>query len=172
LIEILGNLVAIDINSFKQPPLATVAILLLSMSLNILISYANRRTVNLDDYRRMMTESAHVRQELMDAMKSNNQRKIARAQKRQQELSQEQMKQSSSRMKTMLIFTIPLLLLWPVLGRFFGSNIVAYMPFEAPWVGTDLYMINWYLLTSIASNIVIQRIMGLTFEIEPKEVSS
>jgi uncharacterized membrane protein (DUF106 family) len=43
------------------------------------------------------------------------------------------------------------------------------MPFDAPLFGTELTMINWYFLCSISTNILFQRILGLTFEIEPRE---
>jgi uncharacterized membrane protein (DUF106 family) len=61
------------------------------------------------------------------------------------------------------------LFIWPVLGRFFGDVIIATMPFKAPLMGTDMKMFNWYFLCSIASSIIIQRVLGLTFEIGPED---
>ncbi len=118
-----------------------------------------------------MEESHHAQRELMAAMRSGNQRRISRAQRRQQEVSQAQLKMSGDRMKTTLFFMVPLLLLWPVLGNFFGRGIIAYMPFDAPLFGTKLNLVNWYFLCSISTNIIFQRVLGFTFEIEPAESS-
>ncbi len=169
MIDLLSSLAAVDLNFLKEPPVATVFILLLSSTINLIMSLTNRRMTNIDEYRRIMEESHYARQELMAAMRSGNQRRISRAQKRQQEVSQAQMKMSGDRMKTTLFFMIPLLIFWPILGKFFGRTTVALMPFDAPLFGTELTMINWYFLSSIATNIIFQRVLGLTFEIEPRE---
>lgn len=169
MIDLLSGLTAADLTFLKQPPVATVFILLLSATINSIMSLANRRNMNLAEYRRIMEESHHVRQEVMAAMRSDNKRRIDRAQKRQQEVSQAQMKISGGRMKTMIYFMIPLLIFWPILSKFYGKATIAFMPFDAPLVGTDLTMINWYFLCSITTNILFQRILGMTFEIEPKK---
>ncbi len=167
----LPRLVAAGLDYLKQPPMSTVFILALSAVINLIMSLVNRRTVNLVEYRRMMEESHHAQRELMAAMRSGNQRRISRAQRRQQEVSQAQLKMSGDRMKTTLFFMVPLLLLWPVLGNFFGRGIIAYMPFDAPLFGTKLNLVNWYFLCSISTNILFQRVLGFTFEIEPAESS-
>lgn len=169
MINLLSSLASADLSSLQQPPIATILILLLSIALNLVIGFLGRRSMDLDEYRRIMTESRVAQQEVMAAMKSGNQRRISKAQKRQQELSQESMKISGNRMKTSLFYIIPLMILWPVLGRFFGDAIIAYMPFKSPFSGLELKMFNWYFLCSIASSIIIQRVLGLTFEIYPDE---
>ena len=123
--------------------------------------------MDLDSYRKMMTESARVREDLMAAMKSGNQRRISRAQNRQSELMKQQQKSSMGRMKTSMYFMIPLLLIWQLFGKFFGSSIIVYMPFNAPFFGSELTIGNWYILCSIMSNIIISRILGISFEIDP-----
>ena len=167
----LPRLVAAGLDFLKQPPMSTIFILALSAVINLIMSLVNRRTMNLDEYRRMMEESHHAQRELMAAMRSGNQRRISRAQRKQQEVSQAQLKMSGDRMKTTLFFMVPILLMWPVLGNFFGRGTIAYMPFDAPLFGTKLNLVNWYFLCSISTNILFQRILGFTFEIEPAESS-
>lgn len=169
MIDLLAGIAAADLSFLKQPPASTLFILFLSVAINLIIGLFSRRNLNLDEYRRIMTEAQHAQGDLMAAMRSGNQRRISRAQKRQQEASQAQMKISGDRMKSSLLFMIPLLLLWPVLGNFFGKATIAYMPFDAPLFGTKLNLVNWYFLSSITSNIIFQRILGLQFEIEPRE---
>lgn len=169
MMDLLYSLAAVDLNFLKEPPIATVFILLLSATINLIMSLANKRNMDISEYRRITEESHHARQEVMAAMRSDNKRRIDRAQKRSQEVSQAMMKVSGDRMKTMMFFMIPLLIFWPILNKFFGKTTIAFMPFDAPLFGTELTMINWYFLCSISTNILFQRILGLTFEIEPRE---
>jgi uncharacterized membrane protein (DUF106 family) len=171
MIDISSILASLDLSFVQQPPNATIFILALTALLNLITSLISRYTTDLTEYRRIMEESQYARQELMSAMKTENKRKIARAQKKQQDINQKQLQMSSSRMKTMMLVTLPVLLLWPTLGNLYGNTLVAFMPFNAPWVGTKLYFVNWYVLTSITSNIIFQRIFKITFEIDPKETS-
>ena len=168
MIELLMSLVALEIDFLKEVPGATILILILSIALNLVSAYAARRSMNVEDYKRVMTESKYVQAELMDAMKTDNKRRITRAQKRQQEVQQETLKISSSRMKTQTLILLPLLLIWPALSNFLGNIVVARIPFNAPFFGTRLPWVNWYVLCSLASNTIVQRVFGLTFEIEPR----
>jgi len=170
MINLLSSLVSADFSNLKQPPMATILILLLAIALNLVMGFLGRRSMDLTEYRRVMTESRIVQQEVMAAMKSGNQRRISRAQKRQQEVSQATMKISGDRMKSSFFFIIPLLFLWQPLQRFFGDVIIATMPFKAPFMGgTEMKMFNWYFLCSIASSIITQRVLGLTFEYGPED---
>ena len=167
--RLLSSLASADFSNLKQPPMATILILLLTIALNLVMGFLGRRSIDLDEYRRISTESRVAQQELMAAMKGGNQRRISKAQKRQQELSQKMLKVTGNRTKTQLFYFIPLMLLWPVLRNFFGDAVVAYMPFKSPFSGLELKMGGWYVLCSIATNIIIQRVLGLTFEIDPED---
>jgi uncharacterized membrane protein (DUF106 family) len=165
----ISSLVSLNIDFMKQPPYATLAILVLTLVINIVMSYANKRSMDLPAYRKMMVGSARARKELMAAMKTGNQRRISQAQNKQNELMKEQQKASSGRMKLTMYVMIPFLLIWQVLNGFFGRTIIAFMPFNAPFFPEELTIGNWYLLCSISVNIVLSRIIGLTFEIDPDE---
>jgi uncharacterized membrane protein (DUF106 family) len=170
MINLLSSLASADLSGLKQPPVATILVLLLAIAVNLVMGFVGRRSMDLDEYRRVMTESRIVQQELMAAMKSGNQRTISKAQKRQQEVSQASMKISGDRMKSSFFFIIPLLFIWPVLGRFFGDVIIATMPFKAPFIGgPEMKMFNWYFLCSIATSVITQRVLGLTFEYGPED---
>jgi len=168
MIDLLSNLVSVDLGFLQQPPGATIFILVFTVVINLIMSFFNRRQMDLGSYRKMMIESARVREDLMAAMKSGNQKRISRAQNRQSELMKQQQKSSMGRMKISMYFMIPFLLIWQVFGKFFGSSVIAYMPFNAPFFGSELTISNWYLLCSITSNIVISRIFGITFEIDQR----
>jgi uncharacterized membrane protein (DUF106 family) len=163
------SITAVDFSFLSSPPNATFAIMLLSLSLGLVTSYIGARSMDLKAYRRLMIESHKSRKEVMEATKSGNQRKIARAQKRQQDIMAEQSKISMDRMKSTMFFTLPLILIWPVLRNFYEGTTIAYFPFPFPWIPFEMGFGHWYILTSISFNIIISRLMGLTFEIDPDE---
>ena len=169
MIDMISGFTQAGIDFLQQPPYATFFILALTIVINLVMSFANKRAMDLEKYRRVMIESAKVRQELMEAMKSGNQRKISRAQNKQQDLLKEQQEMSMGRMKLTLYFFIPFILIWQVLNNFFGNTIIAYMPLKFPFFGTELTIANWYILCSISVNIILSRVMGLTFEIDPQD---
>lgn len=161
--------VALDFSLFQAPPYSTYAIIAISLALGVATSFIGVRSMDLDAYRKLTIESHRVRGELMDATKSGNQRRVEKAQKRQQDLMAQQSKMSMDRMKSSLFFTIPLLLIWPTLGRFFGDTVVAYFPFSFPWIPAEFSFISWYLLCSVSFNVVLNRVFGLSFEIDPED---
>lgn len=160
---------ALELSQFAEPPYATFAIMAITVALSLITTLVGVRSMDLDAYRKLTIESNRVRQELMDATKSGNQRRIAKAQNRQQELMAQQSKISMDRMRSSLMFTIPLLLIWPTLGKFFGDTVVAYFPFDFPRIPREFTFISWYLLCSLSFNLILNRLFGLSFEIDPED---
>ena len=152
-------LVYLDLNFLSQPPYATYAIMLLAFSVGLISNIIGTRSI----------ESHKVRKELMDATKSGNQRRIDKAQKKQQELMSQQSKISMDRMRSSMLFTLPLLLFWGTLRNFFGTTIIAYFPFDVPYIPREFAFFNWYLLCSFAFNVILNRIFGMSFEMDPEE---
>jgi uncharacterized membrane protein (DUF106 family) len=163
------NKVLLDLAMYQQPPYATIAIMVISLALAVFTSYIGVRSLDLELYRRLMIESARARKEMMDATRSGNQRRIDKAQKHQSDLMQQQSKMSMDRMKSSMLFTVPMLLVWPSLGKFFGDTIVAFFPFDFPYIPREFSFIQWYLLCSFSMNVVLNRVFGLTFEIDPED---
>ncbi len=161
--------VLLDLSMYQEPPYATIAILVITLVLALVTSFIGVRSMDLGQYRKLMIESARARREMMEATRSGNQRKIDKAQKRQADLMQQQSKMSMDRMKSSMLFTIPMILIWPSLGRFFGNTVVAFFPFDFPYIPREFTFIQWYLLCSFSLNVVLNRIFGLTFEIDPED---
>jgi uncharacterized membrane protein (DUF106 family) len=168
------SITSIDLSFLSSPPNATYAIMLLSLALGLITSYIGTRSMDIEEYRRLMVESNRARKEMMSATKSGNQRRISKAQNKQQQIMSQQSKMSMDRMKSTMFFTLPLILIWPVLRNFFGGTIIAYFPFDFPlgWIPREMGFGHWYILTSISFNIIISRVIGLTFEIDPEEAET
>lgn len=171
MINLLQSLVSLELDSFAQLPLSTYAIMGITATITLVTSLWRKRTTNIEEFKRKKIASSHAQQEVMAAMRSGNQRRIEKAQKRQQEASQEQMKMLNAQMKNNLLILLPLLLIYPALNTFFGSEIVAVMPFSFPYLGQELTYFNWYLLNSFFTKTIFDRILGLEFEIEPAKIS-
>ena len=161
--------ILLDLSMYKQPPYATLAIMGISLLLATFTSFIGVRSLDLEQYKRLMIESSKARKELMDATRSGNQRRIDKAQKRQNDLMQQQSKMSMDRMRSSMLFTVPLILVWPSLGSFFGDTIVAHFPFDFPRIPREFSFIQWYLLCSFTMNVILNRLFGLTFEIDPED---
>jgi uncharacterized membrane protein (DUF106 family) len=164
-----ATLVFLDLTFLNQPPYATYAIMFLALGVGLVSNIIGTRSMDVEAYKRLQIESHKVRKELMDATKSGNQRRIDKAQKKQQDLMSQQSKISMDRMRSSMLFTLPLLLFWGTLRNFFGTNTIAYFPFNFPYIPREFGFFNWYLLCSFAFNVILNRIFGMSFEIEPDE---
>ena len=163
------HLIALELSQFKTPPMATLAIMGISLALATITSVIGARSIDLEENRRLMIASSKARKEMMDATRSGNQRRIEKAQRRQQELLTQQTAMTNSRMKSSMLFTLPMLLVWPAFGNFFGETIIAYFPFNFPYIPREFSFFQWYLLCSFSLNTVLNRVFGLTFEIDPED---
>jgi uncharacterized membrane protein (DUF106 family) len=161
--------IALELSQFQTAPMATLAIMGISIMLATVTSFIGVRSLDLENYKRLMIESSKARKEVMDATRSGNQRRIEKAQRKQQDLMAQQSKVSMDRMKGSMLFTLPMLLIWPSFGRFFGDTIVAYFPFSFPWIPSEFTFVQWYLMCSFSFNILLNRVFGLTFEIDPED---
>jgi len=170
MIDLLPGLVAQSLDFLKEPPASTIFLMVLAFAISALTTYISRRSVNVEEYRKSMEASSHAQQELMAAMRTGNQRRIQKAQQSQKESQQAQMKNSNSQMKTSMYTMIPMLIMWQILGGFYGRSIgVAWMPFNPVlWSGTKLNYITWYIICSFTASIIMRRVFGLSFEIEPQ----
>ena len=65
MMNLLSTLASADLSSLQQPPMATILILLLSVSINLVIGFLGRRSMDVDEYRRIMGELASKKQILL-----------------------------------------------------------------------------------------------------------
>lgn len=158
-------LVKLELEALKAMPISTIFIFLLSLTINIVTSYANRRFTNIEEQREWTIKSNQVRRDLMKALQGGNKRLAEKLQKEQSELTKAQSKITMQRLKLQLFFIVPLLALWQLLGPFYGQSVVAIMPFDAPFMGTELNLFWWYFFSAMASSVLTSRLFGLTFEV-------
>jgi uncharacterized membrane protein (DUF106 family) len=169
MIDLLPRLAAQSMDFLKEPPASTLFLMVLAFVVSAITTYISKRSMNVEEYRKSKEESSHAQQELMAALKSGNQRRIQKAQQRQKESQQTQMKNSNAQLKASLYTTIPIIIMWQILGRFYGvSTGVAWMPFHPIIFGRKLNYATWYVICSVTASLIMRRVFGLSFEIEPK----
>jgi len=166
------DLVAQSLDFLKDPPTSTIFLMVLAFVISALTTYVTKRYMNVEEYKKSMIESSHATQELMAAMKGGNQSRIQKAQQRQKEAQQIQMKHSSAQTKTTMYTIIPIMIMWQILGGFYGRYIgVAWMPFDPIlWSGRKLNYITWYVICSFTASLIMRRLFGISFEIEPETI--
>lgn len=166
LINLVDSLVGLSLEVLKVMPGSTIFIFILTLAINLLTSWVSRSRMDLEKMKEITIKATHVRREMMKAVRSGNKRLLAKLQKEQQEINKDQMAMSAQRMKFQLFFFIPFFMLFSILRTFFANTgPVALVPFNAPFLGTELTWFWWYFFCSIGSNVLIQRLLGLTFEV-------
>ncbi len=169
MIDLLPRLAAQSMDFLKEPPASTLFLMVLAFVVSAITTYISKKSMNVEEYRKSREESSHAQQELMAALKSGNQRRIQKAEQRQKTSQQNQMKNSNAQLKSSLYTTIPIIIMWQILGRFYGvSTAVAWMPFHPIIFGRKLNYATWYVICSVTASLIMRRVFGLSFEIEPK----
>ena len=169
MIDLLSGLVTQSLDFLKEPPASTIFLMVLAFAISAITTYIAKRSMNVEEYRKSMEESSHAQQELMAAMRSGNQRRIQKAQQRQKKAQQTQMKHSNAQTKTSMYTIIPIMIMWQILGGFYGrSTGVAWMPFDPIFFGRKLNYGTWYVICSLTASLIMRRVFGISFEIEPK----
>ncbi len=169
MIDLFPGLVAQSIDFLKEPPASTLFLMVLAFVVSAITTYISKRSMNVEEYRKSREESSNAQQMLMVAMKSGNQRRIQKAQQRQKKSQQTQMKNTNAQMKTNMYTIIPTMIMWRILGGFYGTSIGgAWMPFHPLFFDIKLNYATWYVICSVTASNIMRKVFGLSFEIEPK----
>ncbi|MBN1682896.1 TMCO1/EMC3 family protein [Candidatus Bathyarchaeota archaeon] len=170
-LNFIANILQGSWDFLKVMPNSTLFILFLTTAIGFATSLINKRMTNMNEYKRLQIEQAKINKEIMAAAKSGNQRRMDRIEKRRAELMSAQSKMSMNTMKVSLVVSIPILFGWKPILDFFGESVVAYFPFPMPLIPAEMSIVSWYFLCSFGTNVIIRRLLGLSFEIDPEEVA-
>lgn len=138
---------------------ATIAVLLLGIGLTFVTSLANRFLTNRKQINAWRREVSAWNAEFKKARKSDDKKLLAKVQKQKSRIMKIQSKMAWKQMRVSLIFFVPILLLWQFLIGFYGSTVLA----QLPWFGgmLQLRIVWWYPLCSLTSGILFSRLFGL-----------
>ncbi|MEM2994725.1 MAG: EMC3/TMCO1 family protein [Candidatus Bathyarchaeia archaeon] len=149
----------------ENTPHSTIFIFLLALAIAFLTSLANRLLTDLEKLKAWRKEIAEWNLELRKARKEGDEKRLEKLMKKQQYILQIQAKMSWQTMKVMLLFFVPLLVLWQILGGFYGAREVAYLPGVGASIPIPLFgnsLIWWYMLCHSLFNTIFSHLFGLT----------
>jgi uncharacterized membrane protein (DUF106 family) len=151
-------------------PFSTIFIFLLAAAISLLTSLANRLLTNPEESKARRKEIAEWNTELRKAQKNKDKKRIEKLMKKQQYILQLQSKMMWQSMKVMLLFFIPLILMWQILNGFYQNTPIAFFPglsdnsgtITIPLIGMQFNsLIWWYLLSSFLFGTVFSHLFGL-----------
>ncbi|MGB9134479.1 MAG: EMC3/TMCO1 family protein [Candidatus Bathyarchaeia archaeon] len=138
-----------------QPPVATIFVLILALSLTFITTAVNRLLTHPEQLRQWREEIKTWTSEYKEAYKSKDKKKLAQAEKQKKRVMQLQQKMSWQSMKVSLLFFVPLLIVWQFLiGVYKGP--VAFLP----GMGA-IPIVLWYLLCSVFFSTLLSKIFGV-----------
>jgi len=145
-------------------PVSTLFLFLLGALISLLTSLTNRLLTNPEKSKAWRKEISEWNNELREAKREDDKKHLEKVMKKQKQILQLQSKMSMQSMKVTLIFLVPLLIIWQVLGGFFVGRDIAYLPgigaiLPIPIFNTSL--IWWYLLCSMMFGTISSHLLGI-----------
>jgi len=164
------------------PPLSTFGILAISLVLAIITSLVNKRLLDIPRLRRATAEVQAWSSEYFKAQRAKDTKALEKLNKKKPYIDKMRGEMMSQQFRPTLFFAVPLLVLFYVLNNFYQHTMVALLPFEPvipfnAWAGhfianqcmtgtalgsgppcAPFYL--WYLICSITSYQIIQRLLG------------
>jgi uncharacterized membrane protein (DUF106 family) len=151
-------------------PYATLFIFGLAALISLLTTFVNRLLTNPEQSKSVRREVGEWNRELRQAQRDKDKKTIEKLMKKQQYIMQLQTKMLWQSMKVSLLFLIPLLLMWQVLGGFYSDPTthqaipIAYLPGIGANLPIPIFsssLIWWYLLCSLLFGTTFSHIFGM-----------
>jgi uncharacterized membrane protein (DUF106 family) len=149
----------------RELPYSTFFILGVAAGISVLTSLANRLLSDPEKAKAVRKEVGEWNKELRAAQRDKDKKTVDKLMKKQQYMMQLQSKMMWQSMKVSLLFLIPLLIMWQLLGQFFAGHNIAILPgigsvLPLPFFSASL--IWWYLLASLLFGTVFSHVFGIT----------
>lgn len=167
------------ITSFMSPvqymPASTVFIVLVSVGLSLISIWATNRFTDVEEMKENTKEVQEWQKKFKKARETMDPVLMQEVQDSQSRIMTLQSKMMSARCKPMLIFYIPLILVFTILNSLYAGVPVAVLPFNPqealwfidPWLGVNipgngfgLHFYTWYLLSSVGLGNMIRKAFG------------
>jgi len=147
-------------------PFSTIFIFLLAAAISLLISSVNRLLTNPEKTKEWKREVTEWNTALRKARRDGDKKTIERLMKKQKQILQLQSKMMWQSMKVMMLFFVPIMIIWQILGGFYGPIPIAYFPgvgpiISLPLLGNIFSLFWWYMLCSFLFSTVFSHLFGL-----------
>ncbi|RLE52465.1 MAG: hypothetical protein DRJ33_03735 [Candidatus Methanomethylicota archaeon] len=148
--------------TWLTPPYSTLLVFLLAAFLAVSSSLITKALVDVEKMARHMKEITEWRKEYMQALKSGDQKLIAKMKKREASIKRMQSEMSKQQLKPLAATFVPFILIWWVFNGVFRGSIVAISPIPLPFVGYHLDFISWYIISSFGLTTLVQKLLGVS----------
>jgi uncharacterized membrane protein (DUF106 family) len=162
------------------PPLSTIVILIIATVLGTCTSAVNRRFIDVEQLKLFNRESREYFQELREATRTNDKNLKAKLKRREIRMNQLRAVVFKQQFKAMGVTIVPIFLIYALLAGFpplgvkgIFTGVAAYLPFGFSLLGnvtgngiTQMPFVWWYFLCSLAVNLPITRIFGISPSLE------
>ncbi|MGB8779214.1 MAG: EMC3/TMCO1 family protein [Candidatus Bathyarchaeia archaeon] len=148
----------------KEIPYSALLILGLASLISLLTTAVNRLLTNPEQTKSVRREVTEWSKELRQAQRDKDKKAIEKLMKKQSYMMQIQTKMMWQSMKVTLLFIVPLLLMWQVLGGFYGGRAVAYLPGIGANLPLPIFsssLIWFYLLCSLLFGTTFSHVLGI-----------
>lgn len=149
----------------QQIPYSTLFILGIAALVSLLTTLVNRLISNPQKSKEQRKEVTEWNKELREAQRAKDKKTIEKLMKKQQYIMKMQTKMMWNSMKVSLLFLVPLLLMWQVLGGFYSGKDIAIFPGVGANLPLPMFsasLIWWYLLCSLFFGTTFSHVFGLT----------
>ncbi len=157
-------------------PYSAVFIVVVSVSLAVISIVATKIFTDFDEMKADMEKVKEWQAKFNEARKTQDPRLLQEVMDSQRQIMAIQTRMMSSRCKPMLIYYVPFLLVFAILGAVYGNAVVAILPFNpqdalgfldgymgynVPGSGFGMTYFWWYLLSSFGLGNLIRKAAGL-----------
>ena len=153
---------------FEDIPVSTIFMFLLAALISLLTSLTNRLLTNPEKSKAWRKEIADWNKEFREAKRSGDNKRLDKVMKKQKQILQLQSKMTWQSMKVTLIFFVPLIIIWQLLGGVFSRAgqplAIAYFPGVGPILPIPLFNVSliwWYLLCSMMFGTIFSHVFGI-----------
>ncbi len=161
--------------ALQNIPFSTIFLFLLAALISMLTSLTNRLLTNPEKSKAVRKEVSEWNKEMQAARRGGDKKKLEKVMKKQKEILQLQSKMMWQSMKVTMIFFVPLIIIWSILGGFYTIPATGTTPAQAraiaflPGVGPVFQLIVfsfssllwWYFVCSMLFGTIFSHVFGI-----------
>ncbi len=163
------------LEALQNIPFSTIFLFLLAALISMLTSLTNRLLTNPEKSKAVRKEVSDWNKEMQAARRGGDKKKLEKVMKKQKEILQLQSKMMWQSMKVTMIFFVPLIIIWSILGGFYTIPATGTTPAQAraiaflPGVGPVFQLIVfsfssllwWYFMCSMLFGTIFSHVFGI-----------
>lgn len=154
-------------------PFSTIFLFLLAALISMLTSLTNRLLTNPEKSKAWRKEISEWNKELQEARRGGDKKRLEKVMKKQSQILQLQSKMMWQSMKVTLIFIVPLIIIWSILGGFYTNTAnkpptpisIAYLPGVGPVFHVIIFSFSsllwWYFACSMMFGTLFSHVFGI-----------